>query len=60
VVIKPSEAYEDDDDAAAGTIQVDLPEAVIQAPSKWLYKVLVGLSGKTGTAIWGDLWIADA
>ncbi len=74
-VIKPSEAYEDDDDAAhvltegdgvtivsasAGTVKVDIPTAVTQAPSQWLYKILVTLAGQTEVAVWGVLWIADA
>lgn len=74
-VIKPSEAYEDDDDAAhlltegngvtivsasAGTVKLDIPTAVTQAPSQWLYKILVALSGQTEVAVWGTLWVADA
>lgn len=75
VVIKPNEHYEDDDeaayrltegagvtivDAAAGTVRAELPDAVIEAPSRWLYKVIVTSAGQTATAIWGNLWIADA
>lgn len=73
-VIKPSEHYEDDDDlahqlsegagitivdAAAGTVKLDIPAAVTQAPSAWFYKINVTLAGETDTAIGGWIYIAD-
>jgi hypothetical protein len=47
-------------DAAAGTVRIDIPDAVSASPSIWFYKIRATISGDTRTAITGWLSISDA
>ncbi len=73
-VIKPSEHVEDDDASAyvltvgdgvtivnptAGTVRLTIPAAVVEAPSTWLYKILVNASDQTEPAILGWITVTD-
>ncbi|ETK36140.1 hypothetical protein [Microbispora sp. ATCC PTA-5024] len=73
-VIKPSPAYEDDDaaahtltagngltilDAAEGTVRLDIPTLVTDAPSTWWYKIIPTVSGETEPAIVGWITVTD-